>query len=133
MSFVVDASVVIAWYFEESNSLPEEAIEKIEEEGAVIPALFLIECANTFALGVRTRKLTKDLADSYFESVLELELEIDNEAAEHAMHIYTLALQHQLTTYDATYLELAKRRKLPLATLDKALRAAAKKEKVALL
>ncbi len=134
MSFVVDASVVLAWYYEEPHTLPQKAINDIADNGAFVPSLFILECANSFSLGVRQKRLTLSQAEHYFESVLGLGLSIDEEELpEIAEDIFQLSLRHQLTSYDATYLELAKRKKLPLATLDKALRTAAKKEKVAVL
>ena len=107
---------------------------RLETDTAVVPALWLFETLNGLEIMRRRRRLdSQTLADAML--VLSL-LPIEIEAADfeqYAATLLPLAQEHGLTVYDAAYLELAKRRRLPLATLDDALRKAAKKVKVRLI
>lgn len=133
MTLVLDASVMLAWCFDEETRLADNAMDYIEKQGAVVPALFFQECSNGFIMGVRRKRFDAATAHRHLEALLHMEIETDeSEDSEARKSVLALALKHQLTSYDATYLALAKRRRLPLATLDAALQKAAKKEKVAL-
>lgn len=131
---VMDASVLLAWCYNEKGIDNSAIMACVDEHGIVVPSLFFQECVNSFALGFRTKRFSKEAAELHFEEMMSLSPEVD-EALSHDIieDIFRLSLRHQITSYDATYLELARRKKLPLATLDKSLRAAAKKEKVAVL
>jgi predicted nucleic acid-binding protein len=129
MGFVLDASVVIAWAFKEQHATAERALERIQAEEAIVPALWWYELRNVLVVGERQGRLTERQTARFLRNISRLAITIDslpNEA-----EVLTLARRHRLTVYDAAYLELARREALPLATLDQELAAAARAEQVA--
>jgi predicted nucleic acid-binding protein len=86
----------------------------------------LYEVANVIALAVRKGRIPPEKAVAFLESLLDLPIEVENPSRTQVfVTVRTLAAQYHLTAYDATYLELANRHKLPIASLDKALSKAA--------
>jgi len=95
-------------------------------DSLVVPALWPLEVANALTVLRRRRKLTPDEARTAIEIIRELPVVIDHEAATVAFtRLVDLASEHELTVYDATYIELAARRQLPLASNDARMREAA--------
>jgi predicted nucleic acid-binding protein len=127
--FVLDASVALAWFIDRPVDAYAVQIRETIQRGdrAIVPALWETEFANGVLMAER-RKLMTDLeGDECMAEMDQLRLtsiEADFEFRS-AREVLTLARAFQLTVYDACYLELAKRAGLPLATLDKSLRAAA--------
>lgn len=135
MSLVLDGSAALAWLYPEETTDPISAVfERIVHSGAIVPTLWRIEIANSLTVAVRRGRMT---ARERRESLSDLDQLLIVTDAETEAHVWgdalRLADKHRLTVYDATYLELALRGALPLATLDQDLRAAARKERVALL
>lgn len=135
MSLVLDASLTLSWFFDDEATPETEAVlDRASRTGAVVPSLWRLEVANALQFALRRGRISPEYRDASL-AVLErlpivLDLETDHHAWSRTLH---LAERHRLTVYDATYLELAWRRGLPLATLDKALREAAAALDVALL
>ena len=136
-SFVLDASVALAWVLD--NPVPVYALEVRQElfrgKRGLVPALWHLEIANGLAMAERRRDLSAaDVEDALKQieatAASKVETRVDLVPARDAL---ASARTFQLTAYDAVYLELALREGLPLATLDKVLRAAAKKAGVELL
>ena len=128
MSLVVDASVTLAWLFEdESNAYTEKALSRLETENAMVPGIWLYEVANVLVLAERRGRITEAVSRQFRELLSRLPIQVDHlgqtELWSSATH---LAREHGLTAYDAAYLELAMREGLPLATQDKALKEAAR-------
>jgi predicted nucleic acid-binding protein len=126
--FIVDASVGFAWVHQgqatpETNDLLREVAA-----GAlvVVPGLWYLEMANVLLVAQRRNRLTAVQRKSALEKLTALGFTVDEEGTRQAFTATSeLAEKHGLTIYDATYLELALRRSLPLATRDEALKAAA--------
>ncbi|MGH9588592.1 MAG: type II toxin-antitoxin system VapC family toxin [Acidobacteriaceae bacterium] len=135
MSLVLDSSVVIAWvYNDESTPAVKEIESRVLQHGAFVPSIWRLEVANVLEMSVRKRRNNSAFRNAVLADLALLPITIDPETERQAWGpILTLAEQHRLTLYDAAYLELAIRRGLALATLDKDLRSAARKEKVVLL
>jgi predicted nucleic acid-binding protein len=131
MSFIIDASVVIAWAFKEQHATAERALARIQAEDAIVPALWWYELRNVLVLGERQGRLTERATARFLRDISRLAITIDSSPDE--AQVLTLARRHRLTVYDAAYLELAGREALPLATLDEELAAAARAEQVALI
>jgi predicted nucleic acid-binding protein len=133
--FVVDASVAMAWCFkDEITPATQKLLKDLSSKPALVPAWWYIEIASVLALAERKCRIsTTQIID--FVAVLDsARIEVDNESPRRAFsHLLPLCRDHGLTSYDAMYLDLAQRRKLPLATLDAPLRKAAKKLGVKLL
>jgi predicted nucleic acid-binding protein len=127
---VVDASVVMAWLFAESESpRVAAAFETIRRREAVAPVLLYFEMRNALLLAERRRRITQDQSAAFLRQLAKLTIRLAPPGSDEAM---ALARAHALTFYDAAYLELAKREGLPLATLDRDLEKAAVAEGVAL-
>jgi predicted nucleic acid-binding protein len=135
MSLVLDASATLAWLLpEELTTEIATAFDLIADDCAWVPSLWRIEVANSLAINLRRRRITPlKRRDSLIDLQL-LPIFCDQETNDHLWgRTLELADRHQLTVYDAIYLELALRRSLPLATLDDELRKAAQQEGVAVL
>jgi predicted nucleic acid-binding protein len=131
MSFIIDASVVIAWAFKEQHATAERALARIQTEEAIVPALWWYELRNVLVLGERQKRLAERETARFLRDISRLRITIDSSPNE--AQVLTLARRHRLTVYDAAYLELAGREALPLATLDEELATAARAEQVALI
>lgn len=119
----------MAWCFnDEITPYTENLLERLGnlEDSAVVPTLWLYEVTNVARLAARKGRITEAKADLFLESLIALPIEV--EPAPTRVEIFsslsTLMGKHKLTSYDAAYLELAVRRRLPLATLDIELREA---------
>ena len=134
-AFVADASVAVAWVHP-SQATPETvAMLEAVADGAVleVPALWPLEVANALLMLVRRGKLEDEERQVALGWLRRLPLRIDGEAATLAFSgLSELAESLGLSTYDAAYLELAQRKRLPLATKDASLRKAAKRSSVSL-
>lgn len=135
MSFVLDASMALAWHFRDEVTPRSRAVSALsDEQGIVVPGHWLVEVANGLRMGERRRRATQEETARLAGRLRLLEVEIDNEGVSDVLdRVVPLARAHDLTVYDTLYLELAERRGLPLASLDKALNAAARRVGVALV
>jgi len=135
VSLILDSSATLAWTF------PEERTDAImilfglvADYGAVAPELWRIEVANSLNVGIRRSRTTRNNRSGILADLKALPILVDNETRNRIWSdTLGLADKHRLTVYDATYLELALRLSLPLATLDEDLRSAAEREGIPLL
>ena len=135
MSVVIDASLTLAWYFDdESTPATDAVLHAVSETGAVAPMLWRLEVANAFQAAIRRRRITAAYRDASLSALLSLPITIDADTDTYAWTT-TLRLSERfgLTVYDAAYLELAQRRNLSLATLDEDLQRAASQSDIACL
>jgi predicted nucleic acid-binding protein len=132
---VLDSSVALAWiYADETTDAILGVFDEIRSRGAWVPGLWLWEIANVLHLNVRRGRHSADFRDSTLEGLALLPVKVDAEAERQAWGVTLhLAERHRLTVYDAAYLEIASRRKIPLATLDRDLRRAAASDGIQLL
>ena len=131
MSFVVDASILAAWFLnEKSDPRVEAAFDTVTRVETRAPILLYYELRNALLVSERRNRITEAMSAAFLRdlALLPIRLELPAEDAS----LMTLARMRKLTVYDAAYLELAKREALPLATLDRALEKAAIAEGVAL-
>jgi predicted nucleic acid-binding protein len=124
---VIDASVTLSWVYTDEHSAASDALlARVAVQGAVVPALWRLEVASALQNGVKRKRIDAAYRDSAIKKLFLLPIEIDSETNEYAWTTtMQLAETHQITVYDASYLELALRRCLPLATRDEQLAAAA--------
>lgn len=135
MSLVIDSSVTLAWVYPDETTEPiRNVLELVINGGAWVPALWKLEVANVLQNGVRRGRTDSAFRDATLADLTLLPISVDPETDRQAWSAtLRLAERYRLTLYDAAYLELAQRRRLPLATLDDELRIAATAEGVSLL
>ena len=135
MSLVLDSSVALAWVYMEGRSQAiANVLDQVSSAGAWVPSLWRLEIANVLEMGVRRGRVDVGFRDATLADLELLPIQTVPDTEKHAWRsTLRLAERHRLTVYDATYLELALRRGLPLASLDRELRAAAEAENVALM
>lgn len=135
MNLVLDCSIALAWIYADETTEPvRQVFDTVSEGGAWVPGLWRLEVANVLEMGVRRKRHDAAFRDSTLADLAQLPIQVDTETDRQAWGAtLRLAERHQLTLYDAAYLELALRRNLPLASLDEDLRRAARAEKVKVL
>jgi predicted nucleic acid-binding protein len=124
---VIDASVTLSWVYTDEHSAASDALlARVANQGAVVPSLWRLEIASALQNGIKLKRIDVAYRDSSIQKLLRLQIEIDPDTNDYAWtSTLRLADIHQITVYDASYLELALRRGLPLATRDDQLAAAA--------
>jgi predicted nucleic acid-binding protein len=130
MSLVLDASIALAWiYADETTDAVLRVFDLLRAEGAWVPALWRWEIANVLETNARLGRHERDFCYEALAALSVFGVQVDAES-EHAAwsDAFELARHHSLSVYDAAYLELAIRRRIPLATLDRELGAAAEAE-----
>lgn len=124
---VVDASIALAWVFpEERTEQVEGVLARVASEGAIVPAIWSLEIANTLLVGERRGRLSAEQVRIGVElySRLPLTVDVPTRQTDFGL-VLPLARSRGLTSYDASYLELAHRTSSELATLDERLHGAA--------
>jgi predicted nucleic acid-binding protein len=126
-SFVLDASVAVAWCFDdESTPAAWALLDRLGVAPGHVPALWALEIGNILLGAERRRRITQARTVEFLGILGELDIRVDPDFPGRAFRdILPLARERRLTTYDASYLELAMRLGLPLATKDAALARAA--------
>jgi predicted nucleic acid-binding protein len=127
VSLVLDSSATLAWiYSDETTESIRSVFKSVADEGALVPALWRLEVANSLTAAVRRGRIDADFRRASLADLALLDITTDHHTDFHAWsETLSLADRFKLTIYDAAYLELAVRRSLPLATLDSELRTAA--------
>jgi predicted nucleic acid-binding protein len=128
-ALVIDSSAALSWCFEDEASPTSDALfERVRDHGAIVPGLWHLEVANVLLQAEKRGRITTADVAVRLELIARLPIATDDETSVRAWReILALAGAEGLTTYDATYLELAIRRSLPLQTKDEALIRAAER------
>jgi len=132
MNFVLDCSVTMTWFFEdEIDPAGRALLDRATDGEAVVPAIWAGEVAHALLTAERRGRMTRAKVDEDAELLARLPIGVDRAGAAPA-DLIALARGYQLSSYDSSYLELALRLRLPLATRDHRLNAAAGAAKVEL-
>ena len=128
MSFVLDASVSLAWHFGDQNEeVTREIVNRAADQGVVVPPYWQLETANGLLRGERMGRTNGQAIALFVDQLSTLPLRIDPLDANAAFDIMLpLSRDYGLKIFDAGYLLVAIRTQLPLATFDKKLAAAAR-------
>jgi predicted nucleic acid-binding protein len=131
VSIVLDASMALAWLIVRADpteaALAKLAFSEVSAFGAEVPALWFAEVANTLLVFERAKRLTEQDSTRYLLDLAQLAIaQYDQPPSARQSRILDLGRRHNLTAYDATYLELAMRSAATLATFDRKLGAAAR-------
>ncbi len=134
-TFVIDNSVVMSWcFYDEADEYSDFVLDKLIEKEAIVPYIWPFEVANVLLVAERRDRIQFGESLEFLEYILQLPIFMEQkEKKELIKGIYLIGREYKLSSYDASYLELAWRRKCPLASFDKNLIAAAKKMKVPIL
>ena len=129
MTFVIDASSALRLVFDDEAADDKRQIERhlIHDPDVLAPTLFLEETSNALVTAVRRQRISAADAVEHLHRLARLPIQIAHHVPSPS-GLLTLALQHDLTAYDATYLELAQFAQVRLLTFDDALRRAADDE-----
>jgi len=135
MPFVLDSSVALSWVLpDEQPSRVDALCDRLIEEPAVVPAIWVLEVGNVLLTAARRDRITTAELERLAALLSGLPIETDTDGIAHGLdQVLTIARDNALTTYDAAYLELAQRRSLPLATLDRRLSRVARNLQISLL
>lgn len=126
MDFILDASIALAWCFED-EATPQTTLllEELEFKTALVPSIWPLEISNILLSAQRKKRISFADMMQLLEMIASLNIQLETETIEKHFHeTLSLAYNENLTTYDASYLELAIRLGLPVATKDKQLRQA---------
>jgi predicted nucleic acid-binding protein len=134
-SFVLDASIAFAWCFDnEGTEAADRLLEQLRSDQAAVPSLWHLEVSNGLALAERRGRITRADTVRFIDLLESLTIVVDADTPRLAFgSILDLARSQRLTGYDASYLELAMRLGIPLATKDSALAGAAQRLGVAVV
>jgi predicted nucleic acid-binding protein len=133
--FVIDASVALSWCFDdEATAATRALLDRFEDEHAEVPSSWHLELANALVMSERSKRITPARTSEFVALINGLPIVIDEQTPSHALSaVLQLARSERLSAYDASYLELAMRRGIPLATKDRDLERAALRVGVTLL
>ncbi|MDD1415656.1 type II toxin-antitoxin system VapC family toxin [Dolichospermum sp. ST_con] len=135
MQFVLDCSVAISWCLvDENNNYANAILAMMVDSEAFVPGIWSLEIANTLVVAERRNRITQDQSEQAITLLQSLLIQVDLATDKNALDsTLKLARREGLAAYDAAYLELALRLKLPLATLDNRLAEAATRCGVSLI
>jgi len=133
--FVLDCSVTMSWCFEdETDEYSPSILRQLDESESAVPWIWTLEVANALLTAERRGRLSEAETSRFLGMVQGLPIMVDAAPPARTMdEIVALGRRHNLTSYDAAYLELAIREGLPLATIDERLRDAAARVGVPIL
>ena len=132
MDFVIDNSIVMSWCFkDEIDRYADIILESMDGHTAVVPSIWPLEVANVLLVAERKKRLTEADSSRFLALLADLPILVEQESPERMVkEIFALARNVKFSSYDASYLDLAIRKGLPIASLDKDLIRAAKKIKL---
>jgi len=137
VNFVLDASVAMCWLFldgkpaERAYALKVLAAMKQAETGALVPVTWGLEVSNVIAKAEAKGLIREVQSEAFLEMLEAMDIGADRATFSRALtDTLQIARRYRLSAYDASYLELAMREGLPLATLDEDLQKAAGKSGV---
>lgn len=132
MSFVLDNSVTMRWFFGDGKpqqlAYAGKVLDALKDATALVPMTWGLEVANVIAKAEAKALVTEARSGAFLDMLEGVDIEVDAATFAHALSdTLQLARRYKLSAYDASYLELALRSGIPLATLDEDLQKAARK------
>jgi predicted nucleic acid-binding protein len=125
--FVLDASIALRWFLtdETDREYSSTVLSSLDQNVAIVPPVFFYEVGNGLLMALRRRRVSSFQIDEYLRHLKALPIAVADETPSDVLGLVVLAQQYALTTYDASYLALAMRLAIPIATSDEVLRTAA--------
>jgi len=126
--FTIDNSIVMGWCFgDEDNEYADKVLASLESAEAIAPSIWPLELGNVLVVAERRKRLNESDTIHFLALINDLPITVIQESPERmTKEILALARTQQISTYDASYLDLAMYRGLPIATQDSGLKKAAK-------
>lgn len=133
--FVIDNSIVMTWCFvDEANQYADAVLEHLAEAIAFVPTIWPLEVVNVLLAAERRQRLREVDSVRFLSLLSQLPIHVEQAWPDPSMtHLLALGRSNDLSSYDASYLDLAMRQGLPLATLDRKLLQAAQRMGVPIL
>jgi len=133
--FVVDNSVVMSWCFkDETNNYADIVLSRFNEATAVVPSIWPLEVVNVLLVAERQKRLSESDSIRFITLLSQLPIVVEYERPDMMMkELLALARANNLSSYDASYLDLAMRKGFPIATLDNKLIEAARRIDIPIL
>jgi len=127
--FVIDNSVVMSWCFKDETSKYADAIlHRLSEATAFVPSIWPLEVVNVLLVAERKRRLSEADSTRFITLLTQLPIVVEVGHPERSMKaLLIFARANKLSSYDASYLDLAMKSGYPIATLDTKLIQAARK------
>ena len=130
-AYVADCSVAVAWFIDdEASTETDKMFKRVSGDVVVIPGIWRWELGNALVQAEKRGRITISQITAIRKLIDTLPITTETGDSRALKEVFELARAESLTTYDAAYLELAMRRQIPLATLDKALIKAASRNNV---
>jgi len=132
MLFVLDCSMAMSWCFsDERSDYSDRVLASLQTDEAIVPSIWILEILNVLLVAERANRLREADSSRFLQLISELPIsEIASSSRSESSMILTLARQNNLSSYDASYLELAIREGVPMATQDRRLIEACRKSGV---
>jgi predicted nucleic acid-binding protein len=127
--FVLDCSVTMAWCFGDDATIKTDRLlaSLASSRRAHVPAVWSLEVSNVLLVAERRKRISRKDSSSFLKSLESLPIISESEVSTFSLQsIHNLGRTHRISAYDASYLELALRKSIPLASLDRKLKAVAK-------
>ena len=123
-TLIIDCSITMAWCFaDEGTEATAEIQNRLTTEAVLVPAHWPLEVGNVLAMAEKRKRISVADSTEFVRLLGALDIQVDEETSARVFdYVLPLSRSHALTSYDAAYLELALRRRLPLASLDDDLR-----------
>jgi predicted nucleic acid-binding protein len=132
VALVTDVSIVLSRVLGEATPRVAAILARLGRDEWIVPALWWFELRNVLVVNERRRRLSEQETANFLRD-LSSDMTVMIEPVPDGTAVMTLARRHRLTFYDAAYLEVAVRERLPLATLDASLAEAARREGIAVV
>jgi predicted nucleic acid-binding protein len=125
-SIVIDASVALSWCFpDETSDYADSVLLALENQTIMVPAIWAVEITNALLVGERRKRIRRPEIQRFVDLLKGLSVVEDRQPfADTVSNVLPLAREYDLSSYDAAYLDVALRREIPLATLDRELQKA---------
>jgi predicted nucleic acid-binding protein len=135
VSYVLDASVALSWCFADERTPETQALlARALVESVAVPSHWSLELANILTMAERRGRIDPDRISRFVAMLDTIAIVVDATTHERGLsEILNLARREGITSYDAAYLDLALRERLPLATRDAALAEAARRVGVSVI
>ena len=135
MSLVLDASFALAWCFaDETTARGDEVLRDLRSDYSLVPAIWPLEIANGLVVAERRGRIDVAIRDDFLGLLMTIDIRIETVDVAHTFTVvFDLARREGLSCYDAAYLDLVLRERLPLATRDAALAEAARRVGVSVI